>query len=315
MPMSPADILKDLERLGTLTGMRALDVSRETLAAHLEKRGRAIESTTSPQHEAIIRLYDRPVLFVVGDEIQEAENEALEAKLQAARPKLHPLLPSIGRLELKNSLEADWLGTAWMIDERILVTARHVARRFSSAGADGNIVVHTNALGEKIEAAVDTRQELGRTERRRVRIHRVLHIEEEDSLDLAFLEAWEMEDGEPLSLAPIPLAENDAVAGTEVAAIGYPGWDGLRNGIQNMTRIFGETFGIKRCHPGRVEKVEERYFTHDCSMLGGNSGSPIIDLQTGHAVGMHFAGGYRKANYAVKASALRERLSALKARL
>ena len=35
-------------------------------------------------------------------------------------------------------------------------------------------------------------------------------------------------------------------------------------------------------HPG--------YFTHDCTTLGGNSGSVVLDLTTGEAVGLHFAG-------------------------
>ena len=39
--------------------------------------------------------------------------------------------------------------------------------------------------------------------------------------------------------------------------------------------------------------------THDCSTLGGNSGSAVIDLATGHVIGLHFAGAYLKANYAV----------------
>ena len=38
---------------------------------------------------------------------------------------------------------------------------------------------------------------------------------------------------------------------------------------------------------------------HDSSTLGGNSGSAIIDVETGHVIGLHFAGEYLKANYAV----------------
>ena len=41
---------------------------------------------------------------------------------------------------------------------------------------------------------------------------------------------------------------------------------------------------------------------HDASTLGGNSGSAVIDLETGEAVGLHFAGSYLQANYAVPAS-------------
>ena len=39
--------------------------------------------------------------------------------------------------------------------------------------------------------------------------------------------------------------------------------------------------------------------THDSSTLGGNSGSAVIDVATGTVIGLHFAGEYLKANYAV----------------
>ena len=39
--------------------------------------------------------------------------------------------------------------------------------------------------------------------------------------------------------------------------------------------------------------------THDSSTLGGNSGSALIDVATGRVVGLHFAGRYLEANYAV----------------
>src|SRR6516165_11707527 len=44
---------------------------------------------------------------------------------------------------------------------------------------------------------------------------------------------------------------------------------------------------------------------HDCTTLGGNSGSVVLNLSTGEAVGLHFAGLYQETNYAVRASVLR----------
>ena len=41
---------------------------------------------------------------------------------------------------------------------------------------------------------------------------------------------------------------------------------------------------------------------HDCTTLGGNSGSVLLDLATGEAVGLHFSGVYLRSNYAVPAS-------------
>ncbi len=41
--------------------------------------------------------------------------------------------------------------------------------------------------------------------------------------------------------------------------------------------------------------------THDCSTLGGNSGSAVLDLENGDVLALHFGGAYQKQNYAVPA--------------
>lgn len=52
-----------------------------------------------------------------------------------------------------------------------------------------------------------------------------------------------------------------------------------------------------------------QFVTHDCTTLGGNSGSVAFDYTGGQAVGLHFGGSYLKANYAVPASVVAERLA------
>ena len=43
---------------------------------------------------------------------------------------------------------------------------------------------------------------------------------------------------------------------------------------------------------------------HDCTSTGGCGGAPLIDLETGEVLGIHFAGQYLKMNYAVPAAEL-----------
>ena len=78
-----------------------------------------------------------------------------------------------------------------------------------------------------------------------------------------------------------------------------------------VVEIFGGIYGVKRLHPGKVMGVRERYVTHDCSTLGGNSGSAVVAFETGFVVGLHFGGNFRSRNFAVKASTLRERMEEL----
>jgi hypothetical protein len=87
-----------------------------------------------------------------------------------------------------------------------------------------------------------------------------------------------------------------------VYLIGYPASD--NQGITPpdvLSRIFGDVFEVKRLQPGTVTSISSklRRFTHDCSTLGGNSGSCVLDLETHQVIGLHFSGGYREKNYAV----------------
>src|SRR5207253_3798948 len=69
----------------------------------------------------------------------------------------------------------------------------------------------------------------------------------------------------------------------------------------------GGVYYGKRLQPGvvraraKVQSFENQVnaMTHDASTLGGNSGSAIIDVESGEVVALHFAGEYLKANYAV----------------
>lgn len=86
-----------------------------------------------------------------------------------------------------------------------------------------------------------------------------------------------------------------------------------------ISGIFEDVFGVKRLAPGRIKRLPEtlptgkgRVFSHDCSTLGGNSGSAVVDLAVdGETVmGIHFGGASRIANYAHGFAAIRPDLPA-----
>jgi hypothetical protein len=54
------------------------------------------------------------------------------------------------------------------------------------------------------------------------------------------------------------------------------------------------------------EAQRRQFLFHDCSTLGGNSGSPVIDLKTGEVLGIHFAGEFEQTNWAWSAWRIRE---------
>ena len=66
-----------------------------------------------------------------------------------------------------------------------------------------------------------------------------------------------------------------------------------------MEDIFGKTYNKKRLAPGGITEVKSTLLLHNCTTLGGNSGSAVVDLDSGEALGLHFSGSFLATNYAV----------------
>ncbi|TRD16257.1 trypsin-like serine peptidase [Palleronia caenipelagi] len=104
-----------------------------------------------------------------------------------------------------------------------------------------------------------------------------------------------------------------------VYIVGYPGkpLPGTER-FSLLQRLFNCEYGRKRYCPGEVssglgevaETSDKAVFGHDCTTLGGNSGSPVVDLGESSAtvVGVHFAGIRRVSNFAYSLAALRDDL-------
>jgi S1-C subfamily serine protease len=102
----------------------------------------------------------------------------------------------------------------------------------------------------------------------------------------------------PLDIDGAALADN-----ADVVVVGYPLDDRQRNPLF-IRNIFGEQFGVLRAAPGQCTAAFENGFYHDCSTLGGNSGSPVFSLDGARLVGLHSGGGFLWKNTAVSATVL-----------
>lgn len=284
----------------------AADPASESPTVFLPEGGP--EGAAPAAWEAIVRRFERPALLVRRGSFEVPESDTWHAHLSANRSKLERALASVGRVELANFRQS-WVGTAWMIAPRIAVTNRHVAELFTTRDG-GQLAIGHGLDGEPIEVFINFGAEHLEPARpgQRFRVTRVLHVaaNRPSEPDLAFLE---LEPGAP---PPIPLRSAAATADAVVAVIGYPARD-PRNDAADMTRIFGEVFEVKRLSPGLVMfgAGDGPEFTHDATSLGGNSGSVVLDVESGMAVGLHFGGRYLRANYAVTAPTLRAHLAAL----
>ena len=263
---------------------------------------------------AIILTTGRPVLFVRNDTFEKPESEVWQERLEKARDALEYAIKAVGRVELRNNPTYDWVGTAWLVAPDIVVTNRHVANVFAIKQGN-NFVFRANASRQYMRADINFKVEYQMPDVAEFKVKEILHIEDDiqkpdgsTSPDIAFLRISDIGDSESPLATPIPLSNNSVESGRNVAVIGYPARDS-RNDSSVMDRIFGNVYNVKRLHPGQIMGVTSNAITHDCSTLGGNSGSVVLDLNTGEALGLHFGGSYMEQNYAVPASIIKERLN------
>lgn len=264
--------------------------------------------------EAIVRLAGRPVFFVRQDRVVIPQNADISGlmlnRVNAALPRVEPLLPSIGRLDVLNALNFAHVGTAWMVQGNIAVTNRHVAEAFVSHGSRG-IELLQNEDGEDYETGIDFVREDGFSGKPApLRIRRVLYVEPSGGPDIALVE---LESERPLP-KPIELDTSVLADKHNVMNIGYPAYDDRNDEIE-MQRIYGGVYGVKRCAPGQTRASKDKSpFTieHDATTLGGCSGSVLLSMDTGRAVGLHFSGAYKRTNVAVRAGAVLDALARLK---
>lgn len=229
--------------------------------------------------------------------------------IDGAKDRINPAIPAVGRIELNNS-DLPWAGTGWLIAPGIIVTNRHVAQEFArKAGRGQGFVFKPGLLSGSVSADIDFLEEENRLDSVEHPIVSVLWIAPPDESDVAFLRVTRAVGGPPLP-APIELAEADAAAETVIAAIGYPARDPSIRDQALVVSIFGnDVYEKKRLAPGKVMGLQGTTLKHDCSTLGGNSGSVLLDLATGRAVGLHRGGLVDdSANVAVTASHVKKLL-------
>jgi len=258
-------------------------------------------------YEAIVERFGRPSLLVQQSSFDIPLADQWRAQLEINRVKIERAIQAVGRVELEKH-EASWVGTAWLVAPNVVVTNRHVAVEFTDFGRDGSFAIGRNPLGEPYEIYINFAAEYLQPDVRRARVKKVLYVAPQLSSepDIAFLEIEAPTDfvlPEPIRLSAEPPRQR-----ATVAVIGYPAYDD-RNDAFDMARIFDSIYEVKRLAPGEIDNANATQFVHDATTLGGSSGSLVLDAETGCAIGLHYAGEYLRANYAVASTVVAERLA------
>ncbi|QES09572.1 serine protease [Streptomyces venezuelae] len=297
----PADVAPaaEISRFAREERARVLEAGvsgLEKLAAHREDE---LDGDESFGVEAIVLMEGRPAILVQRQDFAPQHDEW--AVLDGQRPAIRESLARIGRVEVSGHPRLDWIGTAFLVGPRTVMTNRHVAVEFARSADDGG----RWAFEYGMSARVDPAEELPvdgvapPASPAPYEVTEIIGIHPD--VDMALLRVEPAADGglpTPLAVAADAPA---SVPGRPVYVVGYPAWDGRRNEPESMRRIFMDVYNVKRLQPGVATEFTPGglVMKHDCSTLGGNSGSPVLDLTDHRVLGLHFGGRYRTGNFAV----------------
>lgn len=254
--------------------------------------------------ETIVRAFNRPSILVQNNSFEAVESEVWSDVLETHRASIEASLPSVGRIEFKNHPSLSWGGTGFLVASDIIATNRHVALHVIENDGEG-FTWKTNSRGRVMGGRIDFREEFSLPFEEEFVIREILHVEAKGGPDLALLRI----DAGDLPVTPLTLQAN-VQEERAVATIGYP-WEDSRISAELeevMKRIFDDIYDVKRFGPGKVVKVTTSRVDHDCTTLGGNSGSAVVDIETGAVIALHY-GGDLDANVAVPAAVLEDRLA------
>ena len=242
---------------------------------------------------AIVQQEGRPAIVVRDGDF--GEPPALWSQLSGRRERIREVIARAGRVEVDGHPDHAWVGTAWLVAPATLMTNRHVASKFCRRRR------RSWTFRPGMQSRIDFVREQDSTGSLQFEITEAIGVHDDHDLALLRIESASR-DGRPLPdpLAVAASAPRDLL-GREVYLVGYPMSDPDRNEPEAIQRIFRDVFDVKRLQPGRTIGYSTALsaLEHDCSTLGGNSGSPLVDLETNLVIGLHFGGTYEVGNYAV----------------
>jgi len=242
--------------------------------------------------EAIVQVTGRPALRYKDGQVEmpndTGENEHWAVLIATARTNINRVSGSVGRVCRKVRGRDELVGTAWRIGETLVVTNRHVAARLVSKPTDP-------ISSWKLDSSKVPRVSFDRNPAAEFAVNKIAYCSPE-AIDLAVLALDCAEKTPPPPLAIDWVRESIGVEisdsgeerprfkGKEIYVIGHPYRQG---GSTSIAKVFGSADGSKRCSPGYVTSVEGTHLEHDCSTLGGNSGSCVLTTGAHSVVGLH----------------------------
>ncbi|HYH07732.1 MAG TPA: serine protease [Thermoanaerobaculia bacterium] len=240
--------------------------------------------------EAIVLLKGRPAMRYTNGRVQMPsgdDNERWMTFVATARSMINAASAKVGQVGIARpgGNPAIHVGTAWRLGEDLVVTNRHVVAELV---ADRTRPVEQWTLGEDKPGVVNFSVTDNASDVKRFPIAGLAYCAPEESVDFAVLRLERGNEALPAAL-PLDWSEQSAFAGEEIYIVGHPY---RAYASEEVVTVFQRADGFKRCSPGLVTTLSqfERAFEHDCSTLGGNSGSCVLTVREHKVVGLHYGG-------------------------
>jgi S1-C subfamily serine protease len=291
--IKPSDALNRVRAIvGSKAAMPANEEGRMAVAAMEKLQDPNLPEPTPAELAALefmIRITRPAPLVHQGrpDDIEKIEQADAFPAWHRFQDAIQPFAHCIGRVDRAASslARSESIGTGFLVKSGLLLTNKHVLMALSRGTGRlerGQGVVRFQVEAGNFSADVP------------VAILNVVATHREFDATLLALDMRALDAGRRLPR----IADKAVDEGADVVAAGYPAKDSARNPLF-IGNIFHDDFDVLRASPGQVSAVRPNGFSHDCSTLGGNSGSPVFDLRTAEVVGLHRSGEFLWSNEAV----------------
>lgn len=254
--------------------------------------------------EAIIEITGRPAMRYENGKVGMppsalGENDRWRVLIATARNDINVASSAVGRIMITGSSGIpENIGSGWRLGQDLVVTNRHVGLLMVKKPDSSPLDL---TLDEARHPLIDFSATDNATATKRFDIAALVYCAVEEFVDVAILKVTSgladfpaalTLDWNPDSLGSKREDSNGAepeFSGKEVYVVGHPFKQRRSSAI---AAVFGTADGLKRWSPGLVKRIHanEPILDHDCSTLGGNSGSCVLSAE-GHAVvGIHMGG-------------------------
>ncbi len=238
------------------------------------------------QVEAGFRALRRPPLIVQDGHVPDKACLAgiFDADIKDQVTAIEPFLGAIGRVTFRNHAR-NWGGAGWVIavdgPDYLVMTSRSVALQVAKRVAGGQGVFLFAPSGGRFGAAMDFSD--GADDQVVCDMQRFAFIADDPAVDVAIARV-RADDG--AAFDQLPVAPTSGQDQERVALVGYPAIDDFVDDPTGPQAGFRVLRRVKRFSPGVLRISAGSDPTHDCTVLGGMIGAPLISLDCGAVIGL-----------------------------